>query len=184
MGLASPSMRQFSPWIGHPIRLSWDSPALPPFLRLISRASTPGWCFHLPSVCRLHPLHIAFRPRGFSPPRRLSPRRSLGHFAARCRKGFAAFPDAPAPAWPSASSSLANKDPRSGRRSGNVVPRNAAHTLRSIPLASSRTASLRPLPSCRFSFAAASATASRSTPGFYSADESVAPATVSGDLAP
>jgi hypothetical protein len=28
---------------------------------------------HLPSVCRLHPLHITFRPRGFSPPRRLAP---------------------------------------------------------------------------------------------------------------
>jgi hypothetical protein len=27
----------------------------------------------LPSVCRLHPLHIAFRPRGFPPPRRLPP---------------------------------------------------------------------------------------------------------------
>jgi len=31
----------------------------------------------------------------------------------------------------------------------HAVPRNAVHTLRSIPLAGSRTASLRPLPSCR-----------------------------------
>ena len=30
-----------------------------------------------------------------------------------------------------------------------TAPRNAVHTLRRIPLASSRTASLRPLPSCR-----------------------------------
>jgi hypothetical protein len=31
----------------------------------------------------------------------------------------------------------------------NTTPRNAVHTLRRIPLASSRTASPRPLPSCR-----------------------------------
>jgi hypothetical protein len=30
------------------------------------------------------------------------------------------------------------------------IPRDAVHTLRRVPLASSRTASLRPLPSCRY----------------------------------
>jgi hypothetical protein len=34
-------------------------------------------------------------------------------------------------------------------RANSAVPRNAVHTLRSIPLIDSRTASLRPLPSCR-----------------------------------
>lgn len=38
---------------------------------------------------------------------------------------------------------------RRRRRMARGIPRNAVHTLRRFPLASSRTASLRPLPSCR-----------------------------------
>jgi hypothetical protein len=74
MSLTPPSARQLPTWISLPIRLSWASPALIPASGSIpcvhSRSAGKS---HLPSVCRLHPLHIAFRPRGFSPPRRLAP---------------------------------------------------------------------------------------------------------------
>ncbi len=76
---------------------------------------------------------------GFSPPRRLTPRSSLGFVAPRSRPGFIAFCDA----QPHLSSAETN------RWKSNTPPRNAVHTLRRIPLASSRTASPRPLPSCR-----------------------------------
>jgi len=39
--------------------------------------------------------------------------------------------------------------PKAARHAGDT-PRDAVHTLRRLPLASSRTASLRPLPSCRY----------------------------------
>jgi len=47
---------------------------------------------------------------------------------------------------------FAPADPRGARRrwSAGGAPRDAVHTLRRLPLASSRTASLRPLPSCRY----------------------------------
>jgi len=62
----------------------------------------------------------------------------LEFIASRNRIGFAAFPE------------LATTRADRSRRPMATVPlsRNAVHTLRRIPLASSRTASLRPLPSC------------------------------------
>jgi len=49
-----------------------------------SRASTPGPPLGSPSVPR-NQLGILFRPRGFAPPRRLSPHDSRGLVASRCR---------------------------------------------------------------------------------------------------
>jgi hypothetical protein len=150
MDLAPSSMRQRSLWSSLLVLLSWASPALslPPF---DPSASTPGRCCHLPSVCRLHPLHIPFRPRGFSPPRRFAPLWAPGMLhpgADRVRCVSRPHPRAPA---------SETRRPGSSRherwlgheRVVTAVPRNAVRTLRSIPLVSSRTASLRPLPSCR-----------------------------------
>jgi len=95
---------------------------------------------------------IPFRPRGSSPPRRLAPpTASRVCFASRPVLGFAPF-RAPAPRQPQLTSRLA--------------PSPARHTLRSVPLACSRIASPRPLPSCRCPHG--------STSGPCSADESVA----------
>jgi hypothetical protein len=44
----------------------------------------------------------------------------------------------------------ARADARERRRMGGDLPRDAVHTLRRVSLVSSRTASLRPLPSCRY----------------------------------
>jgi len=64
----------------------------------------------------------------------------LEFIAPRNRKEFAAFPGF-------ASTFCQPKPTSDGRRS--PFPARAVHTLRRIPLAGSRTASLRPLPSCR-----------------------------------
>jgi hypothetical protein len=72
------------------------------------------------------------RPRGFSPPRRIEPSNSSGFVAPQYRTGFAVFRTHATrirKPWPS-----------------RVVPNSAIHTLRRVPLAGSRTASLRPLP--------------------------------------
>jgi hypothetical protein len=101
-------------------------------------ASTPRkhCCFR--SVDRRQATH-SFRPRGFSPPRRFTPLTGLGFIAPRNRIGFVAFPDC-API----------KKPTEADNPWwtVILSRNAVHTLRRIPLASSRTASLRPLPPC------------------------------------
>jgi hypothetical protein len=93
----------------------------------------------------------AFRPRGFTPPRRFSPRaapdrvRSLFHergrkrIAACCRLGFAAFPRRP-PRPPN----VAVPRPREDRRfPATLIPPEDA-------LAGSRTVSPRPVPPCWF----------------------------------
>jgi len=71
-----------------------------------------------------------------------SVRQGAGLLHPATGQGFAAFRlrHAPAPFLP--------KEFKSGTLDG--APRNAVHTLRRVPLADSRTASLRPLPSCRF----------------------------------
>jgi hypothetical protein len=133
--------------------LNLDSSLSPPLMGLarvapasaqLPGASTPGRCCHLPSVCRLHPMHIMFRPRGFSPPRRFPPLWGSGHLAARCGQGSLRF---------TTTLSLACFVTRESRSSTNEqplpFPAYAVHSLRSIPLADSRSASLRPLPSCR-----------------------------------
>jgi hypothetical protein len=80
-----------------------------------------------------------FRPGSFSLLRRFTPHTGLGSIAPRNRMEFAAFPSfAPTYCQP--------KPTTDGRQS--LFPARAVHTLRRIPLACSRTASLRPLPSC------------------------------------
>jgi hypothetical protein len=67
------------------------------------------------------------------------------------RKGFAAFSGLaliPPASW-TRRPSLQSFEQLVSRRIVTAVPRNAVRTLRSIPLVSSRAASLRPLPSCR-----------------------------------
>jgi hypothetical protein len=78
--------------------------------------------------------HCSFHPRGLSPPRRLSPHRASEHVAARAGHGVRRV-SAPLD--------------RLRRASRCTRPRDA-HTPRRSPLISSRSASLRPLPSCRF----------------------------------
>jgi hypothetical protein len=80
---------------------------------------------------------FTFRPRGFTPPQRFPPRESYGSVAPRNRSRVRRVSCVPPP-----------HHPKVGKRRDN--PRDAVHTLRRFPLISSRTASLRPLPSCRY----------------------------------
>jgi len=82
---------------------------------------------------------ITFRPRGSSPPRRFTPATASGVLQPVTAMGFVAF---------LASRSAAGK-PTSDRKD---LPRNTFRTPRRIPFAGSRTASLRPLPSCRYDY--------------------------------
>lgn len=78
-----------------------------------------------------------FRPRGLAPPRRLAPLRGCGLVASRSRTwGSLRFADSTAA--PLESDAAA------------VLGSRSAWSLRSIPPVSSRTASPRPLPSCRY----------------------------------
>jgi hypothetical protein len=83
----------------------------------------PSWIFATSTVCSV---------RGF------------GHFAARSGQGSLRFTVHPLQSLASWS-----EDPAPSEKTGVPAPRNAVHTLRSIPLVDSRAASLRPLPSCR-----------------------------------
>lgn len=90
-------------------------------------------------------LGIPFRPRGFTPPRRLPP---LGRSRACCIPlpvmGFAAFPDTGFLDRPGTCTRQAP-----GRQECRCIPRDAVHTPRRIPLDRSRTTSPWPLPPCR-----------------------------------
>jgi len=85
------------------------------------------------------PDDIVFRPRGFSPPRRLAPRGGYRFVAPCCRS------------WGSPRFPVRVPEAPEGAPASRPVPRDAVRTLRRVPLTSSRTASLRPLPSCRWS---------------------------------
>ena len=114
----------------HGIRVS-------PSHRYTSRASTPRSRSSLRADVATR--RLSFRPRGFAPPRRFSPRGSHGSVAPRNRSRVRCVSCLPP---------FHSARRRCGRVGFN--PRNAVHTLRRFPLASSRTASLRPLPSCRY----------------------------------
>lgn len=117
------------------ILLFWDSSFVCPStvspLRVLSGEAS------FPSVGSCHGPDMG-RPRGFAPPRRVTPRIGLRvyytplpvlEFATFLRKGD-------------------RESTEALPRTGYTFPRNAFHTPRRIPLASSRTASLQPLPSC------------------------------------
>jgi hypothetical protein len=114
------------------------SRALPPtcLSRVHSREPEP------PSVGRVPTRPILFRPRGSSPPRRFPPRGGRGSIAPRSRTRVRRVSRSPAP-------DVGPSEDGPGRDAPSGAPRDAVHTLRSLPSADSRTASLRPLPPCR-----------------------------------
>jgi hypothetical protein len=63
-----------------------------PLRRQVPCASAPSNHKWLPSDDRCQTA-ITFRPRGFSPPRRLAPRTGCECIATRCQPGFAVFPE-------------------------------------------------------------------------------------------
>jgi len=143
MDLPAPSARLSSDWYD-PRRTA--SPGIhslvcsTPRFRHGLHASTPRECLHPLSATGYQPGRT-FRSRGFSPPQRFTPHPNFEHFAARARRGSSRFRSVAPNGEPSATA-----DPVS-----RTAPFPATHhTLRRILLASSRTASLRPLPSCRF----------------------------------
>jgi hypothetical protein len=104
-----------------------------PFARLLPAA--PKNCLRVIGTTRQLPFH----PRGLSPPRRFAPCDSCKFVAPCCQSwGSPRFP-VPAPVTPESAPATW------------PVPRDAVHTLQRFSLISSRTASLRPLPSCRWS---------------------------------
>ena len=108
-----------------------------PFRWHTSRASTPRSRGSLRTDVAKR--RFAFRPRGFAPPRRFTPRESYGSVAPRNQPGVRRVSCLPPP-----------RDVRRRCSSTGCSPRDAVHTLRRLPLASSRTTSLWPLPSCRY----------------------------------
>jgi len=112
--------------------LSWDSLAAPP--------SSVEPCVHSrrllrgPSVSSDQP-EIPFRPRGFTPPRRLAPHGACGRVASHSR------PWGP-PRFVTAAPCVTAWTPA-------FAPRDANHTLRRIPLPCSRSTSPWSLPPCR-----------------------------------
>ena len=106
-----------------------------PLRRHAQRASTPGSRSSRRSDGATR--QFAFRPRGFTPPRRFTP-----HNGARVY-----CTPQPAGGSPRFWSCRLQRRPRATEVGGDL-PRDAVHTLRRVPLVSSRTASLRPLPSC------------------------------------
>jgi hypothetical protein len=102
--------------------LSWD---WGPCRRYTSRASTPGSrSSRRTGVARRR---FLFRPRGFAPPRRLSPRGSCGSVAPRNRQRVHRVSRMPAGWRPE------------GQLDAGDGPRGAFRTLRRVPLVSSRT---------------------------------------------
>jgi len=123
---------------GRPTRPEPDSP---PFLWVRSSAppppdehpSTPG----LRVALRAHAATraLTFRPRGFPPPRRLAPDAASSMLQLVRSWGLVRFRSR-------TRQLIAQPRPRH-------LSRTTVHTPRRIPLDGSRTASLRPLPSCR-----------------------------------
>jgi hypothetical protein len=90
---------------------------------------------------------VSFHPRGFSPPRWLAPcSASRACCIPLTTLGSTAFPGV---ASRPARGGLAVAPPPLASRVSTTFPDGAVLTLRRFPLASSRTASPRPLPSCR-----------------------------------
>jgi hypothetical protein len=109
-----------------PHRLSWDS-----FTRALPPTSPPRVHSQyepklVPSVARCQ-ADRAFRPRGFSPPRRLSPRNGSRCFATGAGPGFAALPAPHTPtAWRTRPGAASAPFPQRGHPSKNSSPSTAA----------------------------------------------------------
>lgn len=76
----------------------------------------------------------AFRPRGFSPPRRFTPRSGCGSIAPRYRS------------WGSLRFRIRTRPPPARDGVGWFLSRNALHTLQRVSLMNSRAVSPQPLP--------------------------------------
>jgi len=131
-----------------------------PYLRPIREPSSPRSRFRLPSANTCNSANT-FRPRGFSPPRRLTPVPGSSILQLDAEQGSLCF--------------SAEPPVNQGRNLTNrrlAHPHSAAHTPRRIPLASSRTVSPRPLPLLSFTYASG-LPASPSLPGFPDIDEAI-----------
>jgi len=113
-----------------------------PCLRPIREPSTPRRRFRLPSASTCNSANT-FRPRGFSPPRRLTPVPGPSILQLDTEQGSLCFSAEP----PDHNKAETSPDRRLAH------PHSAVHTPRRIPLASSRTVSPRPLPLLSFAYA-------------------------------
>ena len=175
MSLASPSARQLPPWTSHLVRLSWGSSTSVPFLRFAPPSVHSRRCCHRPSVCRLHPLHISFRPRGFPPPRRLAPLGGSRHIAACSGQGslrFQVLALACPLRGPPMNDSPRSEQPSSSHPSPQRGSYPSKHSPRQQPCHITAAAALLSL-SLPASLDQVQAARLRSTPGPCSADESV-----------
>jgi hypothetical protein len=112
--------------------LSWD---WGPCRRCTSLASTPGSrSFRRTGAARCR---FSFRPRGFAPPRRFSPRVSCGSVAPRNRSRVHRVSCLPAGGRPKAATMQGS------------VPAVRFAPSEEFPSSAAGNASLRPLPSCR-----------------------------------
>lgn len=87
---------------------------------------------------------VKFRPRGSSPPRRFPPHGGRGFVAPRSQTRVRRVSRSPGPDARGRPKTVRSTGPSQWRSPRRV------HTLRSLPFADSRTASLRPLPPCRY----------------------------------
>ncbi len=123
-----------------PVRLSWDSSSCVPHLRHVLL------CVHSPATL-LPPFGPSLQSAGLVPPSwfRTTPTVYSAH---RPRVYCTPKPDGVRGVSRLCPTYCRPKPTTDGGQS--PFPARAVHTLRRIPLASSRTASLRPLPPCRF----------------------------------
>jgi hypothetical protein len=147
MTLASPSKRSHERWF----RLSTGPPLMsfagsPPPTSPV--ASTPG--SKLPSA-RRRQAPDTFRPRGFSPPRRLSPLRGRGFVAPRCQPGVRRVASTPEPVPPEDGGGLPSAFPATRFTPFEELPSPTADiaSLRAVaflPLPATSDSSPRPKP--------------------------------------
>jgi hypothetical protein len=144
VNFTSPTERSKTAGIGsrQPL-LSWDSSNVCPLADKPSARPLPGAEAPFGPTGSTH--RVKFRPRGSSPPRRFPPRRGRGFVAPRSRTRVRLVSR-----YTGARRTRAVRRRSPARDAHSGAPRDAVHTLRSLPFADSRTASLRPLPPCRY----------------------------------
>jgi hypothetical protein len=141
VNFTSPTERSKTAGIGsrQPL-LSWDSSNVCPLADKPSARPLPGAEAPFGPTGSTH--RVKFRPRGSSPPRRFPPRRGRGFVAPRSRTRVRLVSR-----YTGARRTRAVRRRSPARDAHSGAPRDAVHTLRSLPFADSRTASPRPLPS-------------------------------------